>query len=118
MMDYCLLCYRFQSKNSYFVTLHQAFTIRMKKHLNIKVSGKVQGVWYRATTKRVADEMGIKGFVRNEPDGSVYIEAEADAENLFRFTLWCHQGPEGARVEKVETNEGELKSFSDFRIER
>lgn len=88
------------------------------KHLNIRVQGKVQGVWFRATTKKIADQMHIKGFVRNEADGSVYIEAEADAETLFKFVLWCHQGPEGARVEKVETQEGALKHFADFRIER
>ncbi|HNU41845.1 MAG TPA: acylphosphatase, partial [Cyclobacteriaceae bacterium] len=49
-------------------------------HINILVTGTVQGVYYRASTKQKADELGIKGFVRNQPDGSVYIEAEAPAE--------------------------------------
>ena len=51
--------------------------LRMEmKKINIKITGKVQGVFFRASTKAVADQMGIKGLVKNEKDGSVYIEAE------------------------------------------
>jgi acylphosphatase len=46
------------------------------KHINIKITGKVQGVFFRASTKAVADQIGVKGFVKNEKDGSVYVEAE------------------------------------------
>ena len=87
------------------------------KHLIITITGKVQGVWYRASAKAKADEMGIKGIARNEPDGSVYIEAEGTAEKLFQFTMWCHYGPQGARVEHVKTTEGDLKGYSDFKIQ-
>ncbi|WP_431293764.1 acylphosphatase [Pedobacter sp. P26] len=48
------------------------------KHLNIKVTGKVQGVGFRETTKIIANQMMVNGFVRNEKDGSVYIEAEGE----------------------------------------
>jgi acylphosphatase len=57
----------------------------MKKRFSIRVNGRVQGVFFRASTKEVADQLGVRGFVRNEPDGKVYIEAEADEEALKRF---------------------------------
>jgi acylphosphatase len=55
------------------------------KHWNIKVTGKVQGVFFRASTKAVADQLGVKGFVKNLSDGSVYIEAEGDEFALEYF---------------------------------
>ena len=75
------------------------------KHLNIKIHGQVQGVFFRATAKEKADTLGIKIFARNEPDGSVYIEAEGEKEKLDEFIKWCYQGPSFARVEKVEVSE-------------
>jgi acylphosphatase len=89
-----------------------------KKCISLKVYGLVQGVWFRASTKKVADEMGVKGLVRNESDGTVYIEAEADAYTLAQFTLWCHNGPDGARVEQVKVQEIALKNYTDFKISR
>ncbi|WP_316832430.1 acylphosphatase [Pedobacter aquatilis] len=86
------------------------------KHLDIKVTGKVQGVFFRASTKAVADQMGIKGFVKNEKDGSVYIEAEAEAFILDAFIDWCKEGPEKSVVEHVEVNEGEPKNFRNFEV--
>lgn len=84
------------------------------KHLNIKVIGKVQGVFFRASTKAVADQMGVSGKVKNEKDGSVWIEAEASEAILDLFVEWCHEGPEKAKVESVEVSEGELQNFSNF----
>ena len=86
----------------------------VKKHLNIKVTGKVQGVSYRVTTKAVADQLGVKGTVSNEADGSVYIEAEGDAFMLEQFLDWCHEGPDAARVANVESSEGEMKNYRNF----
>ena len=80
--------------------------------------GKVQGVFFRALTKEKADELGITGFVRNEPDGCVYIEAEADEKILQQFMDWCRQGPSRARVEKMEVSEGEGKAFARFEVIR
>lgn len=87
-----------------------------KVHLNIKLTGKVQGVTFRQTTKYVADQSGIKGFVRNEPDGSLYMEAEAEQWELDTFLEWCNDGPDRARVDSCEVIEGELKDFKDFVI--
>lgn len=83
-------------------------------HLNIQITGKVQGVYYRASAKQKADELGIKGFVRNQPDGSVYIEAEASPEVLEKFVQWCHQGSERAVVQQVETTSAPLQNFVEF----
>ena len=77
------------------------------KHIKIKVIGKVQGVFFRASTKAVADQMGVKGLVKNEKDGSVYIEAEADATILEMFLEWCNEGPDKSKVESVEVEDGE-----------
>jgi acylphosphatase len=84
------------------------------KHINIKVIGKVQGVFFRASTKAVADQMGVKGKVKNEKDGSVLIEAEADELSLNLFVDWCKQGPDKAVVDAVEVSDGEWQNFSNF----
>ena len=90
----------------------------MKKvHINIRITGKVQGVGFRETTKYVADQSGIKGFIRNEADGSVYAEAEGEQWELDSFLEWCNDGPDRAKVEACEVTDGaELKSFKDFVI--
>ena len=90
----------------------------MIKHISILISGKVQGVFFRASAKEKADELGIKGFARNQPDGRVYIEAEGDSEKLILFKTWCKSGPRGAQVEHTEVKEGDLQNFSDFSILR
>ena len=87
-------------------------------HLSIRVSGKVQGVFYRASTRDKARSLGLCGFVKNEADGSVYIEAEGDKEKLEQLVAWCKQGPPNAQVENVETTEGKLKNFDQFDIKR
>jgi len=86
------------------------------KHLNITVTGKVQGVYYRASTKAVADQLGIRGTVKNEPDGSVFIEAEGEPALLDMFLDWCKEGPDDAEVSSVEINEGELKNYRNFEV--
>ncbi len=59
------------------------------KHMAIRVTGRVQGVYFRASTQQTAVACAIHGFVRNEADGSVYIEAEGEEANLQRFMEWC-----------------------------
>ncbi|MBX2899640.1 MAG: acylphosphatase [Cyclobacteriaceae bacterium] len=88
------------------------------KHLNLKITGTVQGVYYRASAKQKADALGVKGFVRNQPDGSVYIEAEAAPEVLEEFLAWCYQGPERAQVLNVETTSAPLQNFVEFEVRR
>jgi acylphosphatase len=86
------------------------------KHLDIIVKGKVQGVLFRASTKAVADQLGVKGYIKNEPNGDVTIVAEADDVWLELFLEWCNEGPQGAEVTSVESNEGELKNYRNFEV--
>lgn len=96
----------------------------MQKHLNInrrtiflrkiKIYGLVQGIFFRVNAKKQAEKLGITGFARNEPDGSVYIEAEGEKENLEKYIKWCHTGPPLAKVKKVVVTEGKIKNFPDF----
>jgi acylphosphatase len=88
----------------------------LMKHLNITVKGKVQGVFFRASAKAVADQLGIRGSVKNESDGSVYIEAEGEPTLLDMFLDFCKEGPEHAQVDSVETNEGQLKNYRNFEV--
>jgi acylphosphatase len=87
------------------------------KHLNIKVHGRVQGVGFRYEAKKCARMLSIAGFIRNEPDGSVYIEAEGDEDALKKLVVWCRRGPESAEVKRVEEDwTAPLKSFNSFLI--
>lgn len=88
----------------------------MIDHLKIKISGRVQGVFFRGNSKEVADKLNIKGFARNEADGSLYIEAEGDKKSLNEFLKWCQKGPPTAVVEKVETTKGEVKNYQEYEI--
>ena len=88
----------------------------MQKHYDIIVTGKVQGVWYRQTTLQKAMELGIQGFVKNMPDGSVYIEAEGNEEQLYALVNWCKEGPEFAVVTKLHFEESDIKNFEFFEI--
>jgi acylphosphatase len=92
--------------------------IKMIKHLNIRVYGNVQGVFYRATAMETALFFDIKGFARNEKDETVYIEAEGEESKLDAFVAWCYIGPPRASVVRVETKEGSMKNFSKFEISR
>lgn len=85
-------------------------------HVNIKIFGEVQGVFFRHSARLKAREIGITGFVKNEPDGAVYMEAEGNEKTLEQFLEWCKYGPESAKVEKVESSLGNVKGFSDFII--
>lgn len=88
------------------------------KHIAIKIVGNVQGVFFRTSTKEAAEQLGIKGFVRNEKDGSVYVEAEGGEENLQQFVAWCHRGPSRAEVKDVHIEEGDICRFTRFEITR
>lgn len=92
----------------------------MRKHFKIKVLGRVQGVWFRKYAKEVADSYGITGFVRNEPDGSVYFEVEGKETDLFKFVDWLHKGPPLSGVTEVSYEEDAkpLEEYTSFMISR
>ncbi len=87
-------------------------------HYNIKVTGKVQGVWFRKYTMEKALALGLKGFVKNEPDGSVYIEAESHQSDILDlFTNWLYEGSPLSKVEKVIIDrEMSCKNYQNFTI--
>ncbi|MGQ9620916.1 MAG: acylphosphatase [Bacteroidales bacterium] len=80
----------------------------------IQVTGYVQGVGFRYCSIREARRLGITGFVRNMPDGSVYIEAEGNREQLETFVKWCNEGP--GYVESVKISIGTPEGYRDFTI--
>lgn len=88
----------------------------MKKHYVINVKGKVQGVYFRASTQEYARNLGLKGWVKNQPDGSVQICAEGPEDALDTLVEWCGTGPPSAEVENVESKEGALKHFNHFEV--
>jgi acylphosphatase len=88
-----------------------------KGRLHIYVSGLVQGVFYRANAKRVAESLSLTGWVRNLRDGRVEIVVEGEEENLAKFIEWCKRGPVGAVVESVDVTREEYKGeFKGFEI--
>lgn len=77
----------------------------MSHCLRCLVSGRVQGVWYRASTQEQAERLGLRGYARNLPDGRVEVLACGDAAALEELKVWLWQGPPAARVDAVECSE-------------
>ena len=89
----------------------------MRLHYNLKVIGRVQGVFFRVSTQKEAIRLGIRGFVRNEPDGSVYIEAEGDRFELEQLLDWIRAGgPPHGIVHDLQIEKGDLLGFKGFKI--
>ena len=86
------------------------------KRVHVRIYGRVQGVFFRANTKEMAERLGINGWVRNVPDGSVEAVFEGDEEAIQKMIEWCHHGPPMARVDKVEIKEEEPQGENGFRI--
>lgn len=89
----------------------------MKKRARIKVYGRVQGVYYRSTARDVARELGLTGWVRNLPDGSVEAVVEGEEEAVKKFIEWCRKGPPLAVVKNLEVEWEEYKNeFKTFEV--
>ena len=88
------------------------------KRISILVSGKVQGVFFRAATEKVANKIGVNGFVKNLSDGKVFIEAQGTEKQLSEFVNWCKEGPERSRVDEIISMEIPFVEEKGFRIER
>ena len=87
-----------------------------KKGMILHIFGRVQGVGFRYYTQKKAEALGIKGYVKNRPDGSVYVEAEGEPGALDAFVQWCEEGPPWAHVRRVEKQEIPPPGFSTFDI--
>jgi acylphosphatase len=89
---------------------------KMKKRLNLIITGRVQRVGYRFQAMEKAYKFRITGYIINRDDESVYIEAEGEEEDLDRYLDWCRSGPLGCRVDNIKSEEGEIKGYSTFEI--
>ena len=72
------------------------------KRVRVEVHGAVQGVFFRDSCRREATRLGVSGWVRNEPDGSVAAELEGEPAAVDELVGWCRTGSRGARVERVD----------------
>jgi acylphosphatase len=90
----------------------------MNLQIHVIISGRVQGVWFRASTKEKAEQLGLTGWVMNTRDGKVEAVFEGEENFLQEMLSWCHQGPPHSRVENVEIKKQSPKSndFNDFSI--
>lgn len=85
--------------------------------MHIIVEGRVQGVGYRASTRRLAYQLGLKGWVRNLRDGKVEILVEGSEEMIEILIQWCYRGPTSANVRKVNLEKTEATGeFHDFTV--
>jgi acylphosphatase len=85
-------------------------------HLLIK--GKVQGVFYRVSARETAVKTGVKGWIRNSPEGDVEAVVTGTEEELSQFIFWCKKGPPGSKVTEVIAEELEEVQFIEFCIRR
>ena len=89
----------------------------MKVRCHIFVSGRVQGVFFRATTKEMAEIIGVTGWVRNTENGKVEVMVEGEKEKVEQLIKWLRKGPPLAKVEKLDIEWQQYKGeFEDFKI--
>jgi acylphosphatase len=87
------------------------------KRLEATVRGRVQGVYFRQTTRSQAQQLHLTGWTRNEPDGTVKVVAEGPEAALQQLLTFLHQGPPGARVDQVQANwSAATGDFATFHI--
>jgi len=85
---------------------------------HVIVSGRVQGVWFRAKTKEQADRLKVRGWVGNRPDGGVEAMLEGDEPAVIELINWMGVGPTLARVDRLEEKPAVLSGFTHFEIRR
>jgi len=88
------------------------------KSINISITGKVQGVFFRTKALSKAIDCNLKGSVQNKIDGSVYIEAEGTKEDVEEFIEWCKIGPDKAIISDIVIKDQELRHFSTFLLKQ
>ena len=85
--------------------------------VHLIIHGLVQGVFFRDSTRRKARSLGISGWVRNRPEGTVEVVAEGPEETIDQFVAWCNRGPSGAEVIQVDEDRGSWSGqFDSFDI--
>lgn len=79
----------------------------VERTVHLRIRGRVQGVFFRANARDRAEELGIRGWVRNRPDGTVEAIASGDDDSVEAFIGWCGEGSTAARVDRVEVEPSE-----------
>jgi acylphosphatase len=90
----------------------------MKKSVSIRVRGIVQGVFFRQGTQRKALELGVNGYVQNEPDGSVSAHMEGEGAAVDALVAWCRRGPEAATVTGLDVEDAPHGGHESFDVRR
>jgi acylphosphatase len=88
----------------------------MRTSVDLVVTGRVQGVSFRAYAEREATRLGVAGWVRNEPDGSVAIHAEGEEAAVESFVRWAYDGPRLAHVDHVDARPAADTGATEFRV--
>ncbi len=104
------------SKSPFFINFQSEVCKMVHKEAIIR--GKVQGVFFRGSAREKAEELGVRGEVKNLPDGSVWLVAEGEEEAVNELIAWCYEGPLRAEVQEVIVKDGELNEYRDFRVTR
>jgi len=86
--------------------------------VRLEITGRVQGVWFREATRQEAERLGVCGWVRNCPDGSVEAVLEGRRDAVEELERWCHHGPPAARVVEVRCNREPAAGETSFRVRR
>jgi acylphosphatase len=90
-----------------------------QRRVTLRIKGRVQGVFFRESARHHASQLGVRGWVRNLPDGDVEALAEGPRDKVDELVAWCHKGPPAARVEQVlvqdEAPRGDLSPFAVVR---
>lgn len=86
------------------------------RRIRILISGRVQGVFFRDSTREKAQALGLSGWVRNLPDGRVEAVVEGDGDRVAEMLSWCEEGPPDARVQNVSTENEEPENLSGFEV--
>lgn len=86
--------------------------------IHLLISGKVQGVFYRASAKELANQLKLTGWIKNTREGDVEIMVSGEQEQLDKFTRWCEEGPDEANVEEVIVTNKDEATFNGFTIIR
>jgi len=88
----------------------------MTVRVRMRISGRVQGVYYRDSCRQMAQRLGVSGWVRNRPDGSVEVVAEGPRDDVSALAAWCRKGPPRAEVSGVEIVDEEPEGLRGFRV--
>lgn len=87
------------------------------RRVHVRIYGRVQGVFFRHNTKKIADKLDVKGWVRNNPNDTVEIVAEGNDDAIEKLLNWCRKGPIGAKVDRIEVKEEKYRTeFKEFSI--